>query len=65
VLYLAVREGYRIKEVGVRWRDDGDSRLELLSGNWKNLKDVLGLRLHRYPRRQKPLGHEAPGRGTA
>lgn len=65
VLYLAAREGYRVKEVGVRWRDDGDSRLELLSGNWKNLKDVLGLRLHRYPRRQEPLAREAPGGGTA
>lgn len=65
VLYLAARSGYKIKEVGVRWRDDGDSRLELVSGNWRNLKDVLGLRLHRYPRRPKPLAHEAQGRGTA
>lgn len=26
ILYLAERTGYRIKEVGVRWRDDGDTR---------------------------------------
>lgn len=65
VLYLAVRSGYRVKEVGVRWRDDGDSRLELLAGNWRNLKDVLGLRLRRYPQRDGAVSHEAAGRGTA
>src|SRR5262245_22737839 len=41
VLYLAIRAGYRLKEVGVRWRDDGDSRLRLFSGNWQNMIDIL------------------------
>jgi dolichyl-phosphate beta-glucosyltransferase len=45
VLHLARRSGYRIKEVGVRWRDDGDSRLRLVAGNWRNLLDVLRIRL--------------------
>jgi len=44
VLHLAARAGRRIKEVGVRWRDDGDSRLDLVSGNWNNLRDVLRIR---------------------
>jgi glycosyltransferase involved in cell wall biosynthesis len=44
ILSLAVRRGYRIKEVGVRWRDDGDTRLRLLSGNWQNLIDLLRIR---------------------
>jgi dolichyl-phosphate beta-glucosyltransferase len=44
VLHLAARDGRRIKEVGVRWRDDGDSRLDLVSGNWNNLRDVLRIR---------------------
>jgi glycosyltransferase involved in cell wall biosynthesis len=44
VLYQAVRRGYRIREVGVRWRDDGDSRLRLVAGNWQNLKDLLRIR---------------------
>lgn len=44
VLQLAARAGHRIKEVGVRWRDDGDSRLDLVSGNWTNLRDVLRIR---------------------
>ncbi len=47
VLHLAERAGHRIKEVGVRWRDDGDSRLDLLSGNWRNFLDVLSIRFGR------------------
>jgi hypothetical protein len=49
VLYLATRAGYRIKEVGVRWRDDGDSRLRLVGGNWNNVKDLLRIRFGKYP----------------
>jgi dolichyl-phosphate beta-glucosyltransferase len=41
ILCLALRSGYRIKEVGVRWRDDGDSRLDLVAGNWQNMIDIL------------------------
>ena len=47
VLHLARRSGYAIKEVGVRWRDDGDSRLRLVAGNWCNLIDVLRIRFGR------------------
>jgi dolichyl-phosphate beta-glucosyltransferase len=65
VLYLAARSGYRVKEVGVRWRDDGDSRLELLSGNWRNLRDVLGIRLRRYPPHvDVPATVDAPGEAS-
>ena len=44
VLSLAIRAGYRIKEIGVNWHDDGDTRLKLVSGNWKNLKDLFRIR---------------------
>ncbi len=44
VLYLARAEGYRIKQVGVRWRDDGDSRLDLVAGNWRNMLDLFRIR---------------------
>jgi dolichyl-phosphate beta-glucosyltransferase len=47
ILHLAKRHGYRIKEVGVRWSDDADSRLQLLSGNWRNAIDILRIRLNR------------------
>lgn len=50
VLSLAVRSGYAVKEVGVTWEDDGDTRLKLVSGNWKNMKDLFRIRFgHRRP----------------
>jgi dolichyl-phosphate beta-glucosyltransferase len=49
ILYLARRSGYRIKPVGVRWRDDGDSRLDLVAGNWRNALDLFRIRFGRYP----------------
>lgn len=48
LLHLCARSGYRVKEVGVRWRDDGDSRLDLLAGNVRNLADLLRIRFGRY-----------------
>jgi dolichyl-phosphate beta-glucosyltransferase len=47
VLYLAHQSRYRIKEVGVRWRDDGDSRLGLIKGNLRNALDILRIRFDR------------------
>lgn len=47
VLSMALRGGYSIKEIGVEWRDDGDTRLQLVSGNWKNLKDLFRIRFAR------------------
>jgi dolichyl-phosphate beta-glucosyltransferase len=47
LLSLAERLGYRIKEVPIRWRDDGDSRLELLRGNLRNVVDIFRIRLAR------------------
>lgn len=41
ILSLALRNRYRIKQVGIRWADDGDSRLALLSGNWRNMIDLM------------------------
>jgi dolichyl-phosphate beta-glucosyltransferase len=48
ILHLAKRWGYRIKEVGVRWRDDGDTRLKLVAGNWRNMLDLLRIRFAHY-----------------
>lgn len=44
ILALAQRLGYRIKEVPVRWRDDADSRLQLVSGNLRNVVDIFKIR---------------------
>lgn len=44
ILALARVRGYRVKEVAVRWRDDGDSRLELVRGNLRNMRDIWRIR---------------------
>src|SRR5471032_1147974 len=44
ILALAARLDYRIQEVSVRWRDDGDSRLELFRGNVRNVRDIFSIR---------------------
>ncbi|HWQ57285.1 MAG TPA: dolichyl-phosphate beta-glucosyltransferase [Bryobacteraceae bacterium] len=45
ILALAQALGYVVKEVPIRWRDDGDSRLELVRGNLRNMRDVMRIRL--------------------
>src|SRR5687768_281100 len=49
ILRLARRLGFRLKEVGVRWQDDGDSRLNLVAGNIRNAKELLRIRFMKYP----------------
>ncbi len=44
ILALAQRLGYRIQQVPVRWRDDGDSRLKLVAGNLRNVIDIFKIR---------------------
>jgi dolichyl-phosphate beta-glucosyltransferase len=49
ILRLAKLLNYRIKEVGVRWRDDGDSRYSPLGGTIKNARELLRIRMMQYP----------------
>jgi dolichyl-phosphate beta-glucosyltransferase len=44
ILLIARRLGYQIEEVPVTWRDDGDSRLQLVSGNIRNVRDLFRIR---------------------
>lgn len=44
VLALAQAFGHRIKEAPIRWRDDGDSRLQLIAGNIRNMIDIFRIR---------------------
>lgn len=55
ILYLAQQAGYRLQQVAVRWRDDGDSRLVLLGGNIRNALDVLSIRFNIKRSRNKQL----------
>lgn len=50
ILYLAHRTGYKIAQVPIRWRDDGDSRLQMLGGNIRNFMDILRIRFAAPPR---------------
>ena len=47
VLHLATQRGHRIAEVPIRWRDDGDSRLQIVRGTVRNFVDLLRIRLRR------------------
>jgi glycosyltransferase involved in cell wall biosynthesis len=59
ILHLARRAGYRIGQVPVRWRDDGDSRLVLFRGNVRNILDVLKIRFGSYPpKSDEPIATE-------
>ncbi len=44
ILYLARARGYRIEQVPIRWRDDGDSRWPVVSGSLRNGRDLLSIR---------------------
>jgi hypothetical protein len=44
IIALALRMGAKLDQVPIRWRDDADSRLDLVSGNIQNLKDILRVR---------------------
>lgn len=63
ILFLARQSGYRIEQIPVRWRDDGDSRLNLVAGNLRNVRDVLGIRWrHRQGVRPREVASEAISR---
>jgi dolichyl-phosphate beta-glucosyltransferase len=54
ILAIARRLSYRIEQVPVRWRDDADSRLDLVTGNLRNLRDIFRIGLeHRFGGRLK------------
>ncbi len=61
ILHLATQAGYRIAQVPVRWRDDGDSRLDLVRGNVRNLADLLRIRFGR-PRAAATADNKVEGR---
>lgn len=44
ILCLAKRLGYRVKEIPIRWMNDADSRLQLIRGNLRNLRELLQIR---------------------
>jgi glycosyltransferase involved in cell wall biosynthesis len=47
ILKIAQRLRYKIQEVSIRWRDDHDSRLDLVRGNLRNVRDIFRIRFSR------------------
>ena len=48
ILRLAKLLNLRVKETGVRWRDDGDSRYDPIAGTFRNARELLRIRRMRY-----------------
>ena len=44
LLVLGEKEGYRVKDIPVRWIDDEDSRVKIVSTAWEDIKGVMRLR---------------------
>ncbi len=44
MLVLAERQGYRIKDLPVKWDEDDDSRVKIVKTAWEDIKGVLRLR---------------------
>jgi dolichyl-phosphate beta-glucosyltransferase len=62
ILFIARQRGYRIAQVPVRWRDDGDSRSQPVLGGVRILSDTLAIRRRhrslrpdRHPRAVLPM----------
>ena len=49
ILAIAQRLRYRVRQIPIRWRDDADSRLNLVAGNLRNVRDIFRIGLkHRF-----------------
>jgi dolichyl-phosphate beta-glucosyltransferase len=60
ILFIARLRGYSITQVPVRWRDDGDSRLQLVVGNLRNVRDILSIRWRHRSRRPESVADSQP-----
>lgn len=45
LILRARRKGMEIREFPVRWRNDADSRFRPVRGSWRNLRDLVRIRL--------------------
>lgn len=54
LLWLARKRGYRVVDVGVRWRNSPDSRVHPVRDSARMLRDVLALRWRTWLRRGRP-----------
>jgi len=45
VLYLAKKNKMKIKQIGVVWKNDEDSRVKIISGIFSSIKDLIKIKL--------------------
>ena len=62
LLILAEKNGYRIKELPVRWTDDPDSRVRIASTAYDDLKGLLRLRSRGLRNASRRLSHRGRAR---
>jgi glycosyltransferase involved in cell wall biosynthesis len=62
LLWLASALGYRIREVGIRWGDDGDSRLPLATGSLAVVRELWRIRRLGRPAQRGPAEAASPAR---
>jgi len=64
LLFLAQRRGYPISEIPVRWRYGSETKVNPLRDSWRNLRDVLRVRINdmcgRYDVTSAPIEEVAP-----
>ncbi|RME42720.1 MAG: glycosyltransferase family 2 protein, partial [Caldilineae bacterium] len=46
ILFLAVKYGYRVKEIPVKWIYGTETKVNPLKDSWRNLKDVVNVRIN-------------------
>lgn len=60
MLIVAVRSGYRVRELPVRWEDDPDTRVKILATAVGDVKGLLRLRFGGVPRATPPVRAARP-----
>ena len=63
LLMVAQENGYRLREVPVRWQEDPDTRVRIFSTAYKDLRGVLRLRLGGVPKVARRRSGPAPSAG--
>ncbi len=54
MLIIAAKNGYRIREIPVKWDDDPDSRVRVVATAWEDIKGLMRLRFKGVPRPTAP-----------
>jgi len=59
LIVIAAKNGYRIREIPVKWVDSPDSRVKIISTAYRDIKGLLRLRFHGLSRASKLLSNSS------